>query len=551
MVEDISGLDKRVLGEPVGGTPSEDRLRIQRQLDFAWSIILGGILGELLGMYIGRKFLSIEVMFLSTSFGILLPVLIAGKWVQKIIQIASPVFHGFVGELLQFVVQLINCSARKKKLSAGELDSFLKKYAAQRRWIACENVTRRFLAECGGVVKAPKLAQRIKSISPGLVFAKNQIVTLIWFCIGGMLFTFISVRLEMLQNSFPDLLNKAMPFLPQAVASSGLIVVSILWFILLSFVLGITLLTLGCSIPKNSFGWGIFGCLGLFLIPLLDGGLEALASTKSLKASPQLGDVMQSYLKPYLLEGGGWLLLYAQTGFLYSFWNSLLEKTVHVKTQVLPPLLLYCCVLLLVFYHDSAFIRFLPEALCFLFLSAATGGLYQYRADMKQPYWILIPCGGVVISILNLQLENVWIAMLSVGVALLIVGFLVSPTKNFTTLWLMIRLLCIAVFTCQCIRWYCGDSARMLLTFLAIWSSVGAWYVCARLSQFDATSLIRDRLRKIWLRRVYRHMDFAKDLITDTDWYQTQKINSESIKTALPLGASGPPPFRKTAPVNK
>ena len=31
-----------------------------------------------------------------------------------------------------------------------------------------------FLAECGGVVKAPKLAQRIKSISPGLVFCKKS-----------------------------------------------------------------------------------------------------------------------------------------------------------------------------------------------------------------------------------------------------------------------------------------------------------------------------------------------------------------------------------------
>ena len=114
-MKDISGLDEKVLGEPVGGALSEDRLRIQRQLDFAWSIILGGIFGELLGMYIGRKFLSIELMFLSTIFGMLLPVLIAGKWVQKIIELASPAFHSFVGKLLQFVAQLINSSARKKK----------------------------------------------------------------------------------------------------------------------------------------------------------------------------------------------------------------------------------------------------------------------------------------------------------------------------------------------------------------------------------------------------------------------------------------------------
>jgi len=506
--------------------------RGQRHLDFAWSVILGGIAGELLGMCIGRFFLNVWVMYATAALGMLLPFCAAGNWAQRVTRTLGPAICDSATRVFRFATSFIKVVPRGKALLADDCERFLKYFAKQRRWIACENVARRFLAENAGNVTSPRLAGTVKAIAPGIVYAHNQLLALVWFVVGGLLYTFIAWRVDLLGANLAEQVKGTVPLLFGKAFISEAFFGAFLWFVLLAFAMSVTLLALGRPVPKSSFGWAVTGCLGVILFPLAEKGLDAFSATEFLNTNQGLLRGVQKYLGPCLAKGSGVFLLLTKTGFLYSAWGAFLDKVGQPKGRLLPPLLLCACVFIANYYQTSAFVRFLPESLCFLFLAAVSGGLHMNRQDAKRPYWELMPCGGVVISALDLRLESSWLAMLSVAVALLVTGFLVSLKKSLGTLWLLVKVAFVVIPLCQCVRWYGGSSANAILANSATWAAVGSWCVCVRLGQFDATVPILDRLRKGWLRRIYRRTDFGKPLITDTDWYRRQPAAAAGIKDA-------------------
>jgi hypothetical protein len=144
-------------------------------------VIIGGIAGELIGMYLGRQWLSVELMYVCAASGLLLTGLIAVQFLPKLQRLTA----GFIDRFNS-----------AKTLTVAEADTLLNQYSTHRRWIACENVIRGFLAQNDGTFKSPNLAKQIKAYAPGFTYCKNQITHLTWYFGAGILFTFIGYSIE-------------------------------------------------------------------------------------------------------------------------------------------------------------------------------------------------------------------------------------------------------------------------------------------------------------------------------------------------------------------
>jgi hypothetical protein len=504
----------------------EDCLRNQTHLDRVWLVIIGGIAGELIGMYLGRKWLSVELMYVCAASGLLLTGLIAVQFLSKLQRLTSGFIGGFTSA---------------KTLTIAEADTLLKHYSADRRWIACENVIRGFLSQHDGAFKSPNLAKRVKAFAPGFTCCKNQFTHLIWYFGAGILFTFIAHSIKSGQTELPNLLEEAVPFLPRLNALNNDGVATVLWFVLISFALSVTLLLLGRQIPRKGIFWALLGCVSLLVLPIVRYGLSIIADSDLLTENQNVADLIKRYPVTYLPEVSAGFILFAKTGFLRVFWQALLPMKANRDASSIAPLLIFCSIVLLVYGQDLALFQYLPESICFLFLLTVSGCLYQSRPDMKRTPWLLIPCGGIVAAILTVRLESYWFSVLTVATALGITGFLVSPKKTLLMLWTITKLVLAAVVICQFVRWYCSDSAKTVLTLVSMWSIVGVWHVCSQFNRFDATILLPDIVHKAWLRRRYKNTDFARASIVDTEWYKSHS----QIFAAMP-----PPPANKPASVS-
>ncbi len=514
MTSNNCGRCGKEIHKPGHGLLCEGCLRNQTHLDRIWLVIIGGIVGELIGMYLGRKWLSVELMYVCAATGLFLTGLIAVQFLPKLQRLTARLIDRFTGD---------------KTLTVAEADTLLHHYSTHRRWIACENVIRGFLGQHDGAFKSPNLAKQVRSYALGFKYCKNQITHLTWYFGAGILFTFIAHSIESGQSELPNLLEEAVPFLPRLNALNADGIATVLWFVLISFALSVTLLLIGRHIPRKGMFWALLGCVLLLVLPILRYGLSILADTDLLTENSNVADLIKRYPLTYLPEVSDGFILFAKTGFLRIFWQGLLPMKAEGDASSIPPLFLFCSILLIVYGQDLALFQYLPESICFLFLLAVSGCLYQPRPDMNQTPWLLIPCGGIVAAILTVRLESHWVSMLAVATALGITGFLVSPKKTLLMLWEITKLLLAAVAICQCVRWYCSGSAKTVLTLISMWSIVGTWHVCSQFKQFDATILLRDIVHKAWLRRRYKNTDFARASIVDTEWYKFHRESSAAV----------------------
>ena len=532
MTSNNCGRCGKEIHKPEHGLLCEGCLRNQTHLDRVWLVIIGGIAGELIGMYLGRKWLSVELMYVCAASGLLLTCLIAVQFLPKLQRLTA----GFIDRFTS-----------TKTLTIAETDTLLTHYSTHRRWIACENVIRVFLAQHDGTLKSPNFAKQIKAFAPGFTYCKNQITHLTWYFGAGILFTFIAHNIKSGQSELPNLLEEAVPFLPRLNALNTDGVATVLWFVLISFALSVTLLLIGRQIPRKGMFWALLGCALLLVLPILRYGLSILVDTDLVTDNSNVADLIKRYQLTYLPEISAGFILFAKTGFLWIFWQALLAMKAKGFASSIPPFFLICSILLIVYGQDLALFQYLPESICFLFLLAVSGCLYEPRPDIKQTPWLLIPCGGIVAAILTVRLESHWFSVLAVATALGITGFLVSPKKTLLMLWTITKLLLAAVAICQCVRWYCSDSAKTVLTLISMWSIVGTWHVCSQFERFDGTILLRDIVHKAWLRRRYKNTDFARASIVDTEWY---KFNSQ-ISTRLPPRPPKKPPPPPPPPPKK
>ncbi|MDR1384124.1 MAG: hypothetical protein LBJ67_09800 [Planctomycetaceae bacterium] len=507
----------------------------QRYLDFLWCLSLGGIGGEFVGMIIGRYCLSVELMYLFILIGIFIGVM----WLFycRAYLFLCAVCRNLCESIVVFFRPVITAETVKQRLE---------KYKEQRRWIASENIIRRFLAKTP--IFSPELAAQVRNISQGIECCKKQWTLLFWHFIGGSLFLFVSYQLYRLRPNFPEILSKSLPTLNRWnhwIADSLLI---ILWFILISFVLIVCLIFLRKHIAKWGYGWAISACVFMVLFPLIQYGLAKLADLL-IESNLNASQIIRNYFITYLPTVQYWFTVYAMLGVIYLLGQNLLDN--ENSGRYFPPFLLFVWVVLIILSHGMKFAIYSAEAFFFLFLLSCTGMLYhrKYNAG-KQPYkyWLLVPFCCVLTGILNTMLESAWLMAVSVSVTLFISGFLIVSEKGIRSLCFTAVLSFCSAMACQLLRWYNKENIP-LLTILAVWSVNGFWLVNSQIVQFDAAFSIKDQLYKTILRWFYQKNGFGVNSLMQTDWYENNRLvlPQQQIppKTAIPPIIQVPPTLRE------
>ena len=496
----------------------EECRRSQRYLDRIWLVLLGGISGEALGMLLGRKFLSVEIMYLCAAVGLILSALLAGQ---------------FLGRLQKFTYGIRFPFQRRERLGTTDASKLLKRFSKERRWIACENTIRRFLSQSDPSSQSPNLAKRLNSLKVGFVNCQNQIDHLLWFFAGSLPLLFITARIDSSSGTLPDLLSDAIPFLPRLNALNADSLSTIIWFILISFALSVALLLLRKQIPKKAINWAIFGCVALMALPLLNYGFSKFITSDALKDSVKVTTFLRTYIQPYLPLISDGVVLFAKTGFLLCYWQALIPPTANPHFSSIPSFPLFACASAITYANHLALFQYMAEATLFLFLLSVSGCFYRIQKDGRQPPWLLIPFAGVIAGILTIRIENHLFAMSGAAVALGVTAFLVSPKKTLLNLWVISKLLALTLLLCEAIRWNWGASATTALSITSIWSIVGGWHVCSQLNSFDATILLRDVAQKTILRSSHKNTEFGTKSLLNSAWYKNQ-ISSEETTPDRP-----------------
>ncbi len=493
----------------------------QKLLDRLWIVIIGGLIGEFIGMYLGRIFLSVQMMYLCTASGLLLSSLLTGQVLVK---------------PLRFLSSLKSLTPNGEELTTSKVNASLKYYVKTRRWIACENIIRIFVAQHEQNGNLTSIFRTTRSLIPGFNHCKNQIRHLMWFITGGILYVFIAHNIESGQSELPQLLEEAVPFLPRLSNLNADAVGIVLWFSLLAFAFSVNLLISGLQIPRKALYWSVAGGLAILALPTLQYAFSKLLEAEFLKNATKASDFINNYLVYYLPEVSLAVVLFAQTGFLRTFWLSVTGARKPQDFATSPPLTLFLCILLITYGLELTLFTHLPESLFFLFLLGVTGTLYQAGSDAKPASWILVPIGGIAASILTVRFHEHWSTPLVVFCGLSISGFLVSPKKSLLQLWAISLLSIVSVGVCQCVRSIWPESSISLMRSLSFWSCIGVWHVCSMLNRFDATLLIRDVAQKFWLRKKLKQTDLRASSLIDTAWYKNQSQIYASVSSDNDIG---------------
>jgi hypothetical protein len=522
----------------------------QQILDGLWLCVCCGLIGEVIGIIAARWCLASWMIWAGAAVGACvgglfvhfpfigktvyatrMPLARTFSYIGKTIYAARVPLAWAFSYLFHSLKGLKQSVFKQRELTVDLLKQRLSQYVEQRRWIAYENIVRRFLAT--NPINSSGLAVGIYNVSTRIECCRSQFTFLMWYITGGFLFTFISYRLLQSQQDFPTLLVKVLPFLSDDqgsawvdIVSSGLLVV--LWFILVLFATNILLLLLHKKIIYRGSGWAVFVCFLLIAFPLMQFGLSKMTEIDAGEATQKVlqGEEIISAVALYLPLAQYWLIALSMLMFLRSLvFNTVINDADQTRPPIIPLLI---CAALLVLTAKLPFGLYLPESICFCVLLATTGMLSREQQTLKHRWsWLLVPFCCFFAVVLNLTLESNTVALLAVCIALFIGGFLIVSEKSFYSLFTLAIFAVIVVFIGSFLRQNMKEP-DIALTLIAVWSAVNLWQILSHLEQFNARFSILDRLQQFLLRKRLRNTEFSKKSLLDTQWYI---INSKQVST--------------------
>ena len=522
----------------------------QRILDVLWLCTGGGFIGEAIGIIAARWYLATWMIWAGAAIGVCLGILpICFPSIGK--AAASAVRFLIVWTfscLLQVLKGLKQLAFQRQELTVDVLKQRMSQYGEQRRWIAYENILRRFLAN--NPVNSPELAVRVCNVTKRFEYCRSQFSFLIWYITGGFIFVVVSFRLLQSQANFPELLVKVLPFLNDwldnawlGIVANGLLVA--VWFILVSFVTNILYLFLRKKMIYRGSGWVVFACFLLIAFPLIQFGLGKLTEVDAVMETAQKipqGEKVFPVVVSFLPSAQYYLIALSMLMFLRSL---VLNTVINGMSQTKPmKMSLLVWVALLILTAKLPFGLYLPESACFCVLLATTGMLNSKLQTHKHRWsWLLVPFCCFFAVVLNLALESNTAVLLAVGAALFIGGLLIVPEKTFHSL----IVLAIYATTVAFIGYFLRRSIKepdIALTLIAVWSSVNLWQLLTHLDQFNARFSVLDGLQRFILRKHLRNTEFSKESLLDTEWYQANSKQA-TVPPKSPGQQAIPVPIKK------